>query len=309
MCTYVCQPILCVNSRNGQVCANNFRLDQPAQYVPDRYGASSYCYDTQRLPPTPQRSSAPSSPPYGLYRDGDEPDCSYTNNPSKKQSSALFIKGQGVLDQNCRNRQPNSRSQERILLADSPSTPSQKWSSPRTTSAPPTTYKYLPKQRRVRFVVVDSDCNSNHHRDYSSSSLDGRQSNDEVHRERRRENKGREEAELHLRDRIAEHNAKINSRHVVPAELPLPAAHLTTNGRFVGAMITDSRAGLAEERRRLSFEEERREDKARRPARREENKEEEAQRERHGQCMQPKRHPTSNRSRKRPVVTRMYRYE
>ncbi|KAF4451332.1 hypothetical protein F53441_5676 [Fusarium austroafricanum] len=323
------QPTLCANSRHGQVCAGNFRFDHPAQYVPAPYDASSYPYATQQLPPTPQYSPAPSTPS-GSYRSGDESDRSYTSNSSKKKrSSGVYINGQKVLDLNRRERRPSSHRQERVVLVDSPSTPPQQWTAPHTAPTSPIANTYLvnssrdpnnsrpvivdertlqPEQRRVQIEVVDNHRHSKHHRHHSSSSRDSRHSDDEERRARRREAKRQEEAELRLRTRIAEANAKIASRPVAPAP-PAPRRSSTYKRPSVEVMVPDSQAVLAEELRRLSFEEERREDKARRLARREEKKEEEAQRERLRERMQPKRRLTVSGSSRRPDVTGMYRYE
>ncbi|CCT66416.1 uncharacterized protein FFB20_07330 [Fusarium fujikuroi] len=325
------QPTLCANSRHGQVCASNFLFEHPVQYVPAPYDASSYPYATQ-LPPTPQYSPAPSTPS-GSYRSGDESDRSYTSNGSKKKrSSGVYINGQKVLDLNRRERRPSSsRHQERIVLVDSPPTPRtppQQWNAPHTAPASPISNTYIvdssrdpnkrrpvivdertlqPDQRRVQIEVVDNHHRSKHHRHSSSGSRHSDQ--EEERRQRRREEKRREEAELRLRTRIAEANAKIASRPVAPA--PAPPKRSATYKR-PSVEVVDSQAVLADELRRLSFEEERREDKARRLARREEKKEEEAQRERLRERMQPKRRLTIGAGSRRPsemYEPGVYRYE
>ncbi|KAM5351105.1 hypothetical protein ACJ41O_003828 [Fusarium nematophilum] len=306
------QPTLCASSRHGQVCANNMVFQHPSQLV--SYNESTYPYVTQ-LPPTPQYSPVPSS-----YRSGDESDRSResSSSKSKKRSSGVYINGKKVLDLNRRERDHGSSRRERIVVVDSPPTPRtppQSWTAPHTAPASPNANTYTrdisprdasrrhpvivdERNRHVEIEVVDSPPRSKHSRHASTSSRDSRHSEEEEERRRRRrEEKRIEDQQLRLRLRIAEANAEIAGRPVVPVP-PKPRRASSTYKR-PSVEVPDREAELVEAVRRMNFEEERREEKARRLARKEEKqakkeekKEEEAQRQRLMERMQPKRRAT-----------------
>ncbi|TVY74508.1 hypothetical protein Focb16_v006067 [Fusarium oxysporum f. sp. cubense] len=273
------QHALCANSRHGQVCARNLCTDHPVQYIPAPYDASSsYPYATQQRNPTSQYRPAPPSTPSVSYRSGDKSDRGYTNNSS--------VSGQTVLVHKRRDHPPGSHRQERIVQVDGPSPSSAitNRSLVNSSRGPKNARSIIvdertrqPEQGCVQFEEFYNHRHSMNHSRNSTSASDSRHPDNKERRARRPVEKLQQEADLRLRPRIAEANAKIASRPV--------ALH-----RRVEVVKPYSQDYHAEKFHHVTSEQE-------------------AQRERLRERMQSKRRLTVGGWSGRPDETRTYRYE